>query len=152
MSDRSVKHGTFQIERSYEAPPDQVFTAWADPEAKGRWFGTGEPAELDFRVGGREHSEGTGPNGSSYRYDALYQDIVPAERIVYTYDMHLDGERISVSVATVEFEASETGTRLVYTEQGAYLDGLDEPEMRQGGTGTMLDKLGTLFAAERTGA
>jgi uncharacterized protein YndB with AHSA1/START domain len=32
-------------------------------------------------------------------FDALYQDTVPAARIVYTYDMHLDDRRISVSLA-----------------------------------------------------
>jgi uncharacterized protein YndB with AHSA1/START domain len=152
MTERSVKHATFQIERNYGATPAQVFAAWATPEAKAQWFGTGEPDDFDFRVGGREHSEGSGPNGTSYRYDALYQDIVPDRRIVYTYDMALNGERISVSVATVELEESDGGTRLVYTEQGAYLDGLDEPSMREGGTGGMLDKLGTLFAAERSSA
>ena len=41
----------------------------------------------------------------SIAYDARYQDIVPNERIIYSYDMHLDDKRISVSLATVELEA-----------------------------------------------
>ncbi len=54
----------------------------------------------------------------------------------------MDGRRISVSVATVELLDEDHGTRLVYTEQGAYLDDLDRPEWRQQGTEGQLDRLG----------
>jgi uncharacterized protein YndB with AHSA1/START domain len=79
--------------------------------------GTGSPHTLDFRVGGRESSAGTIEGGPSYTYDAVYQDIVQDERIVSTYDMTLNGERISVSVATVEFAPEGSATRLTLTEQ-----------------------------------
>jgi len=72
-------------------------------------------------------------------------ELVPNERIVYTYDMHLGKQRISVSLSTVEFFADGTGTRLVYTEQGAFLDGLDEPAAREHGTGELLDALGRVL-------
>jgi uncharacterized protein YndB with AHSA1/START domain len=80
-------------------------------------------------------------------YDAMYYDIVDQERIVYAYEMCADGERISVSVATLEFVATSGGTKLTWTEQGAYLDGLDQPKLRKGGTSWMLDNLKTHFAA-----
>jgi uncharacterized protein YndB with AHSA1/START domain len=38
MTNRSVTHATFVIERTYEATPARVFAAWADPKAKARWF------------------------------------------------------------------------------------------------------------------
>jgi uncharacterized protein YndB with AHSA1/START domain len=143
MTDRSVTHATFAIERTYEAAPARVFAAWADAAAKARWFGGGEgDLELDFRVGGREHLGGAGPNGAVFSYDAVYQDIVPDERIVYSFDMHMGDDRISVSLSTVEFKSAGDGTRLVYTEQGAFLDGLDSPDMRKNGTADLLDKLG----------
>ena len=146
MTERSVEHATFVVERTYETPPSRVFAAWADPAAKGRWFadpdqGAGE-FELDFRVGGREFNRGTAPNGQAYTFEARYQDIVPDERILYTYEMHLDEKRISVSLGTVELKPAEAGTRLVYTEQGAFLDGLDMPARREQGTGGLLDALG----------
>jgi len=47
-----------------------------------------------------------------------------------------------VSLATVEFKAEGSGTRLVYTEQGAFLDGQDKVEYREQGTGGLLDALG----------
>jgi uncharacterized protein YndB with AHSA1/START domain len=77
-----------------------------------------------------------------YSYDAVYRDIVPNERIVSTYEMHMDDKRISVSVATVEFLAAGRGTKLILTEQGAFLDGFDKPEFRERGTGDLLDALG----------
>lgn len=145
MTERSVEHATFAVERTYDASPARVFAAWADPEAKARWFGStdqgAEEFELDFRVGGREINRGTAPNGGSYTFEARYQDIVPDERIVYAYDMYLDEQRISVSLGTVELEPDGEGTRLTYTEQGAYLDGLDTPAQRQQGTGGLFDAL-----------
>jgi uncharacterized protein YndB with AHSA1/START domain len=144
MSERSVEHATFVVERRYEAPPERAFAAWADPAAKARWFVDSDARlELDFRVGGQERSQGTAPDGSAYSYEALYQDIVPAQRIVYTYDMLLDETRISVSLATVEFTpVGGNGTRLVFTEQGAFLDGHEPPARRAGGMGSLLDALG----------
>src|SRR5262245_18694575 len=108
MSERSVTHDTMVIERTYPVPPGRVFAAWADPAVKARWFrGPDEWAapgyELDFRVGGRERNQGGPPGGPVYTYDALYQDIVPDERIVTTDRMRMDDTLISVSVATVEF-------------------------------------------------
>jgi uncharacterized protein YndB with AHSA1/START domain len=60
--------------------------------------------KLDFRVGGRESVSGGPPGGSVHAYEALYQDIVPDQRIVFTYNMHMDETRTSVSLATVEFK------------------------------------------------
>jgi uncharacterized protein YndB with AHSA1/START domain len=140
MSNRSATHSTFVIERSYGASPARVFAAWADRNAKGQWFGPGgeHEHELDFREGGREHAV--------YSYDAIYEDIVQDERIVYAYNMHRDGVRMSVSVTTVELLADGAGTRLRYTEQGVFLDGEDKPELREHGTKEILDKLGETLA------
>jgi uncharacterized protein YndB with AHSA1/START domain len=159
MTERSVTHSTFVLERTYDAPPARVFAAWASRDAKGQWFGSPEDNdkhyELDFRVGGRESWRGGmgGPTGeSTFSYDAVYQDIVQDERIVYAYDMHMDDLRISVSLSTVEFKAVDGGTHLTYTEQGAFLDGLDEPDRRQEGTGTLLEQLGAALAKETANA
>jgi uncharacterized protein YndB with AHSA1/START domain len=148
MSARSATHATFVIERTYDAAPARVFAAWADVNAKGQWFGPGggQEHQLDFREGGREHFQATA-GGAVYSYDALYEDIVADERIVYTYNMHRNGVRMSVSVTTVELLADGDGTHLRYTEQGVFLDGIDTPQQREHGTREMLDKLGQVLAA-----
>jgi uncharacterized protein YndB with AHSA1/START domain len=145
---RTIVHDQFVIERHYHASPARVYSAFADPAAKVRWFGDPDieknaPHDIDFRIGGRESLRGQAPGGGpSFTYDALYQDIVENERIIYSYAMTMDGRRISVSVATIEFLAETEGTHLILTEQGAFLDGLDTNAMREQGTNELLDALG----------
>jgi uncharacterized protein YndB with AHSA1/START domain len=150
MSERSTEHGTFVIERSYPAQPPRVFRAFASSEQKMEWFGPPENGSgglaLDFRTGGRERFEADGPDGARYIYSALYQDIVEDERIVYTYEMYRNDERISVSVSTVELRAADGGTVLTYTEQGVYLDGHDGPGPREHGTRIAFDRLAEALA------
>jgi uncharacterized protein YndB with AHSA1/START domain len=153
VSRRSVTQATFVIQRHYPAAPARVFAAFADPAAKSRWFmapdtdTTTAEYSLDFRVGGRELSRGTLPDGSTYVFDACYQDIVADQRIVTTYQMQLDANRISVSLATVELAPDGSGTRLVYTEHGAYLDGHDTPAARERGTIELLDALAAFITS-----
>jgi uncharacterized protein YndB with AHSA1/START domain len=157
MTEHSVTHATFTIERSYDAPPAQVFRAFSDKTTKARWFGWPEDAEgaefdLDFRVGGREISRGTMEKGPRVDFEATYHDIVDDERIVYSYDMHIDGRRISVSLATVELAPAGAGTTLTFTEQDAILDGLDTVEQREAGTRDLLDALARALAGDPIGA
>ena len=148
MTDRSAVHGSFTIERTYPVPPQRVFAAWASQPAKDRWFGTGDdflaPTErytLDFRVGGHEILEGRFPDGRTFGYEAFYHDIAEGRRIVVSYDVRVDGRRTSVSLMTVEFADAARGTKLVLTEQGAFLDGLDSNDQRQEGALDSLNKL-----------
>ena len=139
----SAVHDTFRIERHLSAAPARVFRAFADPEAKAKWFGG--PATkcdaFDFREGGAESATTVLDDGTRFGFTATYTDIVPDERIVYTYAMTLNGERISVSVVTVEVRATADGTDLAITEQGVYLDGLDNPAQRRDGTEILMDEL-----------
>ena len=136
-----IEHADLRIDRRYEAPPAEVFSAWSSAEAKARWFmgpdeWQREPLELDFRVGGRERSVGGAVGGPVYTCNAIYWDLVEPERIVYTYEMLEDERRISVTLATVELAADGNGTRLVLTEHSAFLDGLVDPALREPGWGS----------------
>jgi uncharacterized protein YndB with AHSA1/START domain len=148
---RSVVHDSFTIERTYPAASERVFAAWTTIAAKSHWFGNEEGLErvgqhtLDFRVGGGEHLA-LKAGGVVYHFDATYYDIVDGERIVWAYDMRMDGRRISVSLATVEISPVSGGSTLVLTEQGAFLDGLDTNDQRAEGTEQFLDNLGTFLA------
>ncbi|TXK76134.1 SRPBCC family protein [Paenibacillus sp. N3.4] len=140
MKQRFTTHSTFQIERIYQAAPERVFAAWSDRSAKARWF---QPAEVfDFRIGGREFSQGGPPGGPVYTFEAYYQEIVPNERLVYTYSLDQGETRISVSISTIEIMPTSDGVRLIFTEQGTFFDGHDTPEQREHGTKEMLDLLG----------
>lgn len=147
----AVTHATFVIERTYDAPPARVFAAWADPVAKARWFSCLDPSvavhqELDFRVGGREVNRVAAPGGPVHAMDARYHDIVADRRIVYSYAMHVGDARLSVSLVTVELEPAGAGTRLRFTEQGAFLDGHQAPADREHGTRVGLERLEAMLS------
>lgn len=158
MEKRSVIHGSFTIERNYPTTPEKVYAAFTDPVKKRRWFGAGEGTdleqfEMDFRVGGNERTqrrfkEGTPFPGTALVNQTNYQDIVPLRRIVLAYTMALGNMRISASLSTFEFLPTEKGTTLVYTEQGAFFEGADGPQMREDGWRKLLERLAQELSAQ----
>jgi uncharacterized protein YndB with AHSA1/START domain len=145
MTDRSIAHGSFTIERTYKHPVSKVFSAWSIPANKSQWFGMPDPDKppytFEFKEGGREYSADKMGN-DEYIFDLVYADIVPDNRIIYTYQMHMNGKRISVSLATIEFFPTDGGTRMVLREDGAFLDGLDKSADRESGTNYLVDQIG----------
>jgi uncharacterized protein YndB with AHSA1/START domain len=149
--ERSQAHATFAIEREYAAPVEKVWHALSDDRARRGWFGGGPQfteteRTHDFRVGGLSTEDGQWHDGPQSRFEATYTDIVEHQRMVFTYDMWVDGRHMSTSLTTIALEPSGTGTRVTYTEQGVHLDGLDSPEGREEGTKGLLDLLGAYLA------
>lgn len=147
MSSPSIVHNTFVIERTYPANAARVFAAFSNPAIKRRWFAEGEGWQIDafdadFRVGGRETSRFRFKEGTPIANDTVYQDIVADKRIVFVYAMTVGDKRISASLASVELFTSGNGTRLVYTEQGQFFDGADQPKQRELGCAELFDALG----------
>ena len=148
-----ITHASFTLERKLNVPPSRVFHAFSDYSSKKKWFGgppewTQGESSLDFREGGRETDVG-GPEGGfvSTMY-ATYHDIVQDERIVYSYEMLLDGQRMSVSLSSLEFEPDGDGTKLTLTEQGVYFTSEDDVEGRKEGTEGLLDALKAYVESE----
>lgn len=146
MTRRSAAHTSFVIERRFGASPARTFRAWADPVAKQRWSdchadgGTTE-YRMDFRVGGHEVHRAVLPDGRSLLIDKVFVEIVPDSRIIYAYSMTADGQALSASLVTVEFQEETTGTFMRFTEQLAYLDGHDDIDLRIKGTNDGIDRL-----------
>jgi uncharacterized protein YndB with AHSA1/START domain len=145
---RSVVHATFHLERTYDAPVARVWKALTDEKAKQKWF-AGTPGRwellerhMDVRVGGSERVKGRWEGGVVSTFDAAYHDVVPHERLIYSYVMHLNDKKISVSLATMQLKAEGGKTTLQVSEQGAFLDGYDDAGSREHGTGHLLDALG----------
>jgi uncharacterized protein YndB with AHSA1/START domain len=151
---------SFTIERTFKASPKRVFAAWSTAEAKAKWFAGGpgwneQIREFNFREGGEDRLVGVWKGAPTEDFHAgldatsdfrnRYWEIIPEKRIVYTYDMHLNGVRISVSLATIEFNQSGTGTKMKLTEQGAFLAPFDpkgdDNGQRKQGTIELVDKL-----------
>jgi uncharacterized protein YndB with AHSA1/START domain len=132
--------------RDLAATPERAYQAFANPEAKAKWFASPAAWEqsrvkMEFKVGGKEFVSGTPPGHKPHTFDCTYLDIVPNVRIIYLYEMHIGEAKISASLATVEFAASGKGTKLKFTEQGVFLDGYDDSGSRERGTIGLMDRL-----------
>jgi uncharacterized protein YndB with AHSA1/START domain len=153
MTQHSVVHATFHLERVYDATPARVFAALTTVEGKAAWFsgddGRWELIErtMDVRPGGRERLKGKWAGGDVTDFQAVYHDVVENERLVYAYDMFHNDRKLSVSLATFELKPEGSGTRLTLTEQGAFLDGYDDAGSREHGTNILLDRLGASLQA-----
>ncbi len=150
----SIRQHDFTIERRFRQSPEQTFRVFADPDLRQRWFRvpdswTDREWSLDFRIGGSELNAGRDESGNHHVYRSRFHDIVGGERIVFAYDMVLDGRLTSVSLTTVELRLDDDGgTHLIFTEHGAFLDGLDDPAEREHGTGLLLDRIDALLVSE----
>jgi uncharacterized protein YndB with AHSA1/START domain len=150
MTSPSVAHRTFVIERSFAASPERVFATWSNPDKKRRWFACHDDwkivdYQLDFREGGVEVNDVADSEGKLHAFKGRYLDIVPNARIVYVYDMYVAGERLSVSLVTVELAAQGAKTKMTFTEQVVFLDGHGDAAERREGTELGLARIDALL-------
>jgi len=155
----TISHETFTLTRTIPARRAHVFAAWANPEIKRRWFvdsdgpgWTERDYTLDFRVGGRETGRfvlNEGPGRGVHTSVTHYLDIVDDERIVYAYTMAIDGRIHSASLTTVELEDENGGTRLTYTEHGAFVGPSDGAAGRKQGWQSLLAALERMLEETR---
>jgi uncharacterized protein YndB with AHSA1/START domain len=151
MSEPSVIHNTFVIERSYPKPPERVFSAFSNAAKKRRWFAESETHDIeefesDFHVGGTERlryrfREGTPFPGVILTNEGRFQDIIPNQRIVTASTMDLANKRVSASLVTFEFLPTDKGTDLICTHQGTFFEGSGGPQIREVGWRKLLDNL-----------
>ena len=129
------------LKRRLNAPPARVYSAWTEPEKVKRWFGPGQTqvttAEFDRRAGGRWHIVAVSTDGQEHDVSGIFREVVPDERLVYTWAWRSTPER--ESLVTVEFKPDGTGTLLTLTHEHFY----DEPtrDRHQIGWNGALDKL-----------
>ena len=151
MSKRKVAHDSFTIERTYPASPAKVFKAWAGAESKARWF-VGPPGwelverRMEVKIGGQEYVSGRFDHGKTSVFDARYHDIVPNQRLVYSYEMTVNGSRFSVSLATVVLTPEGKHTKMALTEQGVFFGDPKDAPGRVEGTHQLMDMLAKSFA------
>jgi uncharacterized protein YndB with AHSA1/START domain len=148
-----IVHRSSASERRYPYRARQTLAAFAQAELVRQWFAN--PGnwpdgvwELDFRVGGGEVNSGGSPGGPQHAFRSRFHDIVAGERIVFAYDLLIDHRLISVSLTTIEFVPDGRGTRLAFTEQGAFFDRFEDRAIREHGTGKLLDRLDGFLAQE----
>jgi uncharacterized protein YndB with AHSA1/START domain len=127
------------IKRRFNAPPAKVFAAWTDPEKIKRWMGPGEikavSAETDPRAGGRYHWVMQAPNGEQHDVGGVYREVVPNEKLVFTWAWKSTPER--ESLVTVTFKGDGDGTLMTVLHE-QFFDEDARDRHNQGWEGALL--------------
>jgi uncharacterized protein YndB with AHSA1/START domain len=154
-SDTEVRATELVITRVLDAPVDQVWKAWTDPEETKKWWGpkqfTAPEIKSDLRVGGSYLYCMRSPDGQDFWSTGTYREIVPMERIVAT-DSFADAEGNVVPSShygmegfplememTVTFEEQDGKTKLTIRQAG--LPAGDMADQTEQGWNESLDKL-----------
>lgn len=131
-----------QIERTFDASIDVIWSMWTEAEHFANWYGpmgaTIPKAEMDVKVGGRRHigMEMETPNGQMQMFFVgEYREIEPKTRLVYTEGMAnaegtpMTAEQMGMPAGTpmetsvvVELEDLGSQTKMVMTHVGVPAD------------------------------
>ena len=137
---------SLSLRRRFNAPPERVFAAWTDPEKMKRWMGPGQveavTLEIDARVGGRYRIVMRSPNGDIHDVGGIYREIVPNEKLVFTWAWQSTPERDSL--VTVLVKPDGDGTLLTITHEQFFDE--DARDRHQNGWNGALDKLEKFLA------
>lgn len=117
---------TLNLQRTFEAPRELVWRAWTRPELMVHWMGPVEwpmvAGSADFRVGGEWRAcLRSVETGEDLWQGGVYREIVPPERLVYTFkwdESHEDGPPVDTLVTVVLTEVSDTETLMDFTHEG----------------------------------
>jgi len=106
-----------EITRVFDAPRELVYQAWTEPEHMTQWWGPGvftnHSCELDVRPGGAWQIVMRSPDGTDFRCEGIYSEVVKAERLVFTNDaISHTGELLLKGLTTVTFAEHGNKTKL----------------------------------------
>lgn len=118
---QSSPETTLQMKRTFAAPRQRVFRAWTEANELARWFApssdyTTVVPELDLRVGGKYRLEIHHKGGNVHRIAGAYREILPPEKLVFTWEWEGDPSPES-SVVTVEFHDMGKSTEVILTHE-----------------------------------
>ena len=137
------------LKRRLNAPPAKIYRAWTDAAKISRWFGPEDAeilrAETDVRVGGRFRIVFRGPDGEEHDVGGVYREVVPNQKLVFTWAWRSTPER--ESLVTVALKRDGDGTMLTLLHEQFF----DEATRDRHGRGwsETLDKLES-YVRERT--
>jgi uncharacterized protein YndB with AHSA1/START domain len=139
---------SLSFKRRFDASPERVYAAWTDPEKIARWFGRVDlkpetmQAQTDLRVGGRYRISFDNAAGEYFEVGGVYREVVPNERLVFSWAWHSTPER--ESQVTVTIKPDGTGTLLTLHHEQLFDQAAREGHER-GWTGA-LEKLEKVLA------
>ena len=81
--------GDLTYERTFDAPRELVWEAHTDPDLVAKWWGPlrhqTRVEEMDLRAGGKWRYVSVDPDGNEFAFYGEYLEIVPPERIRWTF-------------------------------------------------------------------
>jgi uncharacterized protein YndB with AHSA1/START domain len=136
-----------RLERIVEAPREDVFRAWTDPDQLMHWWGpencTTPYAEVDLRPGGKYLFVMHPPEGEPLRIAGVYREVAPPQRLVYTWKWEAGVPDPTESLVTVEFDDLGERTRITITHSG--FEAGSPTESYNDGWTSALNKLATFL-------
>ena len=136
------------LARRLKASPAKVFAAWTDPEKIIHWFGPAHTidgsvdAQMDVRVGGSFRVRFKTDDGEQHEVGGKYLEVLPNERLVFSWAWHSTPERQSQVTVILKPEGDMTFLTLTHEK---FFDEAARDGHKRGWTGT-LDKLERMFA------
>ena len=146
------QHATITLERTYRAPLERVFSEFADPVARARLSAPSNDVliydQTEFRAGGRDLFRCGPRNDPKFRGETFYHLILPNRRVVSTETLDVDGQRLAVSLNTLDFEPAGEGTNLKFTVQMVSFVGAGMIEGYESGNKSALENFGRHLSGE----
>ncbi len=141
------KRYSLRIVRTFGASPEMVYQAWTDPKVVKEWFSpttvSTPVAEIDLKKGGKYRVGMKSPDGELYVATGVYEEIVPNEKLVFTW--RWEGDTPSPeTLVTIVFKKSGPGAELIFTHENFETEELAKDH--QDGWEGALSKLSTLIA------
>ena len=104
-----------EMRRTIRASREKAFEAWTDPGQLRQWFAV---AEVDLRVGGRYRLGMKAPGDNPLLVvGGVYREILPPERLVFTWQWESADPNEPETLVTVEFYEEIGGTQIVLTHE-----------------------------------
>jgi uncharacterized protein YndB with AHSA1/START domain len=146
MATATATKPSLTLKRRFKAPPAKVYAAWTEPDKVKVWMGPGETkaksVESDLRVGGRYRWVMVAPSGEEHDVRGVYREVVPNEKLVFTWAWKSTPER--ESLVTVLIKPDGDGSLLTVTHEQFFDE--DARDRHQGGWNGALDKMEKMFA------
>jgi uncharacterized protein YndB with AHSA1/START domain len=139
---------TLQLKRTFSAPRDRVFRAWADARILAQWFAPSPDyhtlvPEFEFRVGGRYRIEMHHKGGAVHRVTGIYKEIEDPQKLAFTW--HWEQNDSPETLVTIAFrELTPSSTEIILTHEN--LPSTEERDKHQYGWNGCLGQLETLLS------
>jgi uncharacterized protein YndB with AHSA1/START domain len=142
-----------EITRTFDAPREEVFRSWVEPERIARWIGPrsikAEVAKMEARPGGSYRILMHGESGEVYVVGGVYREVVAPERLVFTWAWEEDGHAHKMGHETlVEIVFRAVGKKTEMTLRHGRFETTESRDSHDHGWNGSFDKLADVLAGK----